>query len=52
MKLEQSTMKPTITARYGPIAIVPRRLRLILSYPRVGMNVVPSHARPSLFGCD
>ena len=33
-------------------ATPPRRLRQILSYPRVGLNVVPSNARPNLFGCD
>jgi len=26
--------------------------RLRMSYPRVGMNLVPSNARPFLFGCD
>ena len=28
------------------------RLRYRISFPRVGMNVIPSNARPSLFGCD
>jgi len=30
----------------------PRRLRFALSYPRVGLMVVPSNARPNLFGSD
>jgi hypothetical protein len=34
------------------IATPPRRLRFVLSYPRVGLMVVPSNARPSLFGSD
>jgi len=27
-------------------------LRLRMSYPRVGVNLLPSNARPCLFGCD
>lgn len=27
-------------------------LRLRLSYPRVGLNLLPCNARPFLFGCD
>jgi hypothetical protein len=36
------------------IAAPPRRQRLgfVLSYPRVGLMVVPSNARPNLFGSD
>jgi hypothetical protein len=30
----------------------PRRLRFALSYPRVGLMIVPSNARPNLFGSD
>lgn len=33
-------------------ATPPRRLRLMLSYPRVGVNIMPSNARPNLFGSD
>lgn len=33
-------------------AAPPCRLRLILSRPRAGLNVLPSQARPSLFGSD
>ncbi len=33
-------------------AAPPCRLRLIVSYPRVGLKMVPSQARPNLFGCD
>jgi hypothetical protein len=43
-------MSLRITNRF--MAAPPRRLRLILSYPRVGLNIVPSNARPNLFGCD
>ncbi len=34
------------------LAAPPGRLRIRLSYPRVGRNVLPSNARPFLFGCD
>jgi len=43
-------MKLAITFRL--LAAPPRRLRQILSYPRVGLMVVPSNARPNLFGSD
>ena len=33
-------------------AAPPCRLRLILDRPRAGLQVVPSQARPSLFGGD
>ncbi len=33
-------------------AAPPCRLRLILSRPRAGLNLVPSKSRPSLFGGD
>jgi hypothetical protein len=33
-------------------AAPPCRLRLILARPRAGLNLVPSHSRPSLFGGD
>jgi hypothetical protein len=45
-------VKLKVTFRSGLKAAPPCRLRLIVSYPRVGMNCVPSAARPSLFGCD
>jgi hypothetical protein len=44
-------MKPRIITDCV-IAAPPRRLRFVLSYPRVGLMVVPSNARPSLFGSD
>ena len=38
---------------YGKIeAAPPCRLRLILTRPRAGLNLVPSQSRPSLFGGD
>jgi hypothetical protein len=45
-------VKLMVEVRSGLQAAPPCRLRLIVSYPRVGMNTVPSAARPSLFGCD
>jgi len=45
-------MKLMIQVRSGLKAAPPCRLRLIVSYPRVGMNNLPSAARPNLFGCD
>jgi hypothetical protein len=45
-------MKLIVPFRSGLKAAPPCRLRMIVSYPRVGMNLVPSQARPSLFGCD
>jgi hypothetical protein len=45
-------MKLIVPFRSGLKAAPPCRLRMIVSYPRVGMKVVPSQARPSLFGCD
>lgn len=44
------TMKLMIPFRSGLKAAPPCRLRLIVSYPRVGLNLVPSQARPNLFG--
>jgi hypothetical protein len=45
-------MKLVITSRSGLKAAPPCRFRQIVSYPRVGLNLVPSQARPNLFGCD
>jgi hypothetical protein len=45
-------MKLAIAMRLLFVPLRRARLRFILSYPRVGLNVVPSTARPSLFGCD
>jgi hypothetical protein len=33
-------------------AAPPCRLRVILSRPRAGLNLVPSNSRPNLFGGD
>ena len=33
-------------------AAPPCRLRMILTRPRAGLNMVPSNSRPSLFGGD
>jgi len=33
-------------------AAPPCRLRVILTRPRAGLNLVPSHSRPNLFGGD
>jgi hypothetical protein len=33
-------------------AAPPCRLRVILTRPRAGLNMVPSNSRPSLFGGD
>lgn len=41
------------TLHYGQIqAAPPCRLRLILTRPRAGLNLVPSQSRPNLFGGD
>jgi hypothetical protein len=41
------------TLHHGQIeAAPPCRLRLILTRPRAGLNLVPSQSRPSLFGGD
>ena len=45
-------MKLAIQYRSGLQAAPPCRFRLIVSYPRVGINLVPSNMRPNLFGCD
>jgi hypothetical protein len=45
-------MKLVVTIRSGLKAAPPCGLRLIVSYPRVGLNLRPSQARPNLFGCD
>lgn len=37
----------------GDLQTAPKcRLHLRLSYPRVGLKLLPSNARPCLFGCD
>ena len=46
------SMKLMVQVCSGLKAAPPCRLRLIVSYPRVGLNLVPSQARPNLFGCD
>jgi hypothetical protein len=41
------------TLHHGQIeAAPPCRLRLILTRPRAGLNLVPSLSRPNLFGGD
>ena len=50
-----SEYKPMLrrTPHHGQIeAAPPCRLRLILTRPRAGLNLVPSQSRPSLFGGD
>jgi hypothetical protein len=45
--------KMSCLLHYGKIAAAPPcRLRLILTRPRAGLNLVPSRSRPSLFGGD
>ena len=45
-------MKLSMPIRSGLKAAPPCQLRLIVSYPRVGLNLRPSQMRPNLFGCD
>jgi len=45
-------MKLIVPIRYGAETVPLCRLSLIVSYPRVGLNLMPSQMRPSLFGCD
>ena len=37
---------------YANATAIPTWLRLVLSYPRVGLNLLPANSRPNLFGCD
>jgi hypothetical protein len=45
-------MKLMVPFRIGSKGASLCRLRSIVSYPRVGLNLKPSQARPNLFGCD
>jgi hypothetical protein len=45
-------MKLIVPIRNGVKTAPICRLRQIVSYPRVGLNLMPSQMRPSLFGCD